>query len=186
MTMKDPSVPSSSRGLAHELIQRIGSRKNAPSKTAAPSSPKYADLAAAGQAIEALWARAARRPAATTSFESWESLLAWAIDICHASIGFVVNSEGFVIANWGDAESTRVDGLGADLCLALDELERTDPGGGRLQTVCLRFEMHWVIALRTSHGESSAFTVGLISNVLLIEQLNDVLDAIANSIRFVQ
>jgi len=99
----------------------------------------------------------------------------------------VVNSEGFVIATCGEGAAGQWDGMGADLCLLFDELERTDQNGGALSAICLKFEKHWLVGVRAQNRlADAAFTIGLIAKEFDPRVPERIVAAIASSLKYMQ
>ena len=80
--------------------------------------------------------------------ESWEALLAWVSDRFGAEAAFIVDNQGFVIANRGRIPSDGFEALGAEVYLAFEQLERLDPSAGRLLWLDLEFTRRRISALR--------------------------------------
>ncbi len=123
-----------------------------------------------------------RRTLRPPSFDTWELLLTWMVDIARAKAGFAVNSEGFVIATAGEDHAQSWDGLGADLCLAFDEMGKTAPQGSTLRSLCLQFDKHWLVGIRST-GQN-AFTVGLMTAHFEPHLVESVSDALGSSLEF--
>lgn len=79
---------------------------------------------------------------------SWEALLAWTADRFEAESAFIVDNQGFVIANRGKIPSDGFEALGAEVYLAFEQLERLDPLAGRLLWLDLEFTRRRISALR--------------------------------------
>jgi hypothetical protein len=181
MTTNANSVRSSDAEVANRLVAKLTRRTKVPPSKEGESCFQYVDLSPARvRERERAWHQTRNR--CTTTFEAWESLLAWAIDICEARTGFVVNSEGFVIATWGENSDENYDGIGADLCLAIDQLERMSPDGGTLRSLHLEFDSQWLIGLRATSGPVVPYTIGLICQHPTWDRTGEVLAAAANSL----
>jgi hypothetical protein len=97
------------------------------------------------------------------TFDSWEAVIAWCMSLSRAEAGFVVDSQGFVIASRGRLPNQGVEGLGAELVCSIEQLERMDPESGRLLSVEMEFEKKRLLGFVANAGEQSNYVIGLIS-----------------------
>jgi hypothetical protein len=183
---RDGEQHAAGSGDRRAWVRRLTGTAQDPAEAKGRRPGQYVRFACPKAAIDegqSLVSSESMRPA---SFESWESLLAWAVERAQADLGFVVNTEGFVIATWGEGSSQRWDGLGADLCLSLDEMERADQAAGRLSAICLKFEEHWLVGIRPNCPTRTAYTVGLIAKVLMPEFIENCVAAMTSSLEFLR
>jgi hypothetical protein len=85
--------------------------------------------------------------------DSWDKLLAWGIELSGASAAFVVDSQGFVIASRGNVPEDGFVGAGAELCYAVEQLDRVEPESGGLRSVDIEFAGRRMTALRVTGSE---------------------------------
>ncbi len=109
--------------------------------------------------------------ASLKTFDSWESILAWCISASKSEAGFVVDSQGFVIANRGRLPSYGFEGVGAELVCSIDQLERIDPDAGKLSIVDMEFDKKRLIGFVAETVEKNCFVVGLIAPENLLPQV---------------
>jgi len=102
-------------------------------------------------------------------FTSWQELLDWCVSLSKAKAAFVVDGHGFIVAAaGGDSESETLEGIGAELCYAMEQLERINPGEDRLQSVSLKFGHGAIYSLRAQAGKAEEeFVVGVLSSEAL-------------------
>lgn len=99
------------------------------------------------------------------TFDSWESIVAWSMSISKADTGFVVDSQGFVIASRGRIPSQGVEGVGAELVCSIEQLERIDPDAGKLLSVELEFDKRSLIGFVSDPSQGNCYVMGLIAPV---------------------
>lgn len=94
--------------------------------------------------------------------ESWEVLLAWSFELCQARAAFVVDGQGFVIGSRGNAPAAGFEGIGAELCFAMEQLDRVDPESGQLEALELHFGPTNILGIKTTDEDRGAFILGFI------------------------
>jgi hypothetical protein len=105
------------------------------------------------------------------TFDSWENILTWCISASKSEAGFVVDSQGFVIASRGRLPSHGIEGVGAELVCSIDQLERIDPEAGRLSCVEIEFDRKRLIGFVAVPDEKNCFVIGLIAPDILPPQV---------------
>lgn len=105
-----------------------------------------------------------------TSFDNWESCIAWCMTMSRAEAVFVVDSQGFVIACRGRIPSQGFEGAGAELICSIEQLERIAPDSGRLSCVDLEFDKKRLIGFVATTDETEPYIVGLVSPETLTSQ----------------
>lgn len=113
--------------------------------------------------------------AAPLDFESWEVLLAWSLELCRARGGFVVDSQGFVVATRGNVPANQFEGLGAEMAYAMEQLDRIDPDAGALQTLELQYVSRRLLAVRVHKEESGSFVLGFVGARPLADEVRTVI-----------
>lgn len=121
------------------------------SATLEPRTKKTADL----QSVE-------ETDTSLKTFDSWESILAWCVSSSRSEAGFVVDSQGFVIANRGRMPSYGIEGVGAELVCSIDQLERIDPEAGKLSIVDMDFDKKRLVGFVAANTDKNCFVIGLI------------------------
>jgi len=96
-------------------------------------------------------------------FTSWESCIAWSMNMIRAEAAFVVDSQGFIIASRGRVPSQGFEGAGAELVCSVEQLERVATDAGKLLWVDLDFDKRRVVAFITPSESSEYYVVGFIS-----------------------
>ncbi len=109
--------------------------------------------------------------ASLKTFDSWESILAWCISASKSEAGFVVDSQGFIIANRGRLPSYGFEGVGAELVCSIDQLERIDPDAGKLSIVEMEFDKKRLIGFVAGNVDKNCFVVGLMAPENLLPQV---------------
>ncbi len=104
----------------------------------------------------------AQVPQPPTGMTTWEEFLAWSLSAAHARAAFVVDSQGFVISSHGNLPADGFEGLGAELCLAMEQLERIDPEAGGLSALELVFQNRRIVGVRAVSEEEGSFVVGFV------------------------
>ncbi len=107
--------------------------------------------------------KAEERDTSLRDFESWECIIAWCMSISRAETGFVVDSQGFVIASRGRIPSQGIEGTGAELVCSIEQLERIDPSAGRLLSVEIEFDNRRLVGFVANSGENNNYVAGLIA-----------------------
>ncbi len=106
---------------------------------------------------------------------TWDSFLAWSLELCRARAAFVVDPQGFVIARRGNVPDDGFEGTGAELCYAMSELQRVDPGAGALLAIDLHFEGRKVVAVRAEEQGIGSFVLGFVGSRSFSAQVSDAL-----------
>ncbi len=88
------------------------------------------------------------------SFDNWDDFLAWSLKLTAAQAGFVVDAQGFVIAQLGQIPSEGLDGLGAELCFSVEQLKRVGVKSTKLQWVEMEYDKELVVAMIEETVES--------------------------------
>lgn len=105
--------------------------------------------------------------------DTWETLLAWSLEMCQARSAFVVDSEGFVIGSRGNVPEDAFEGTGAELCYAMEMLDRVDPEAGPLRAVDLHFAGRNLVALCAEEESCGRFVIGFVGSQPLSSQVRD-------------
>ncbi|MBU1219863.1 hypothetical protein KKF34_05670 [Myxococcota bacterium] len=95
------------------------------------------------------------------SFDSWEKCLKWCNHVMGSSASFVIDSQGFIIGNYGRIPQEGLDGLGAELCYAIEMLDKISPGTGKLSWVDLEYEKMRIVGFQIPEEET--YILGFIS-----------------------
>jgi hypothetical protein len=103
-------------------------------------------------------------PPAPEHFDSWEVLLAWSLELCRARAAFVVDGQGFVIATRGNVPADGFDGTGAELCFAMEQLERLEHEQSPLDSVELHFRDSKLFGIRVTDPDRGAFVLGFVGS----------------------
>jgi len=109
--------------------------------------------------------------------DTWETLLAWSLEMCQAQSAFVVDSEGFVIGSRGNVPEDAFEGTGAELCYAMEMLDRIDPDAGPLRAVDLHFSGRNLVALCAEEESCGRFVIGFVGSQPLSTQVRDAIVA---------
>jgi len=117
-------------------------------------------------------AEPASEVAVPLEMDSWDVFLAWSLEISRARAGFVVDSQGFVIASRGNVPSGDFTGTGAELCFAMEQLASIDHASGTLQSIELHFEGYKLIGIRVVDTSSATtYILGFIGSRSLGDDL---------------
>lgn len=100
---------------------------------------------------------------AVQDFDSWEGILAWCMSLSRAETGFVVDSQGFVIASRGRIPSQGIEGIGAELVCSIEQLERIDPDAGKLSFVEMEFDKRRLAGFVACSDKNNEYVAGLIA-----------------------
>lgn len=100
---------------------------------------------------------------ALRDFDSWEGIISWCMSISRAETGFVVDSQGFVIASRGRIPYRGIEGAGAELVCSIEQLERIDPDAGKLLYVEIEFDKRRLLGFAAGSGEHSVYVAGFIA-----------------------
>lgn len=104
-------------------------------------------------------------------FGSWEECIAWCMTLTRSEAVFAVDSQGFVIACRGRAQSQGYEGAGAELICSIDQLERIAPDAGKLFCVDLEFDKKRLAGFVAAVDEREFYIVGLIAPETLTTQV---------------
>ncbi|HPA52140.1 MAG TPA: hypothetical protein PLP50_11115 [Thermoanaerobaculia bacterium] len=151
--MRDRSVISSNVDVAAAISRSLAARR-----PGAPTGDEPRELYVRFERVVPAEASSPRPPAAEIG--TWEAFLAWSLELTRAHAGFVVDSQGFVIASRGNTPKDGFEGIGAELCYAMDQLRRINPTGGELRLLELQFDANRLIGLRADAGAMGTILVG--------------------------
>lgn len=158
---------SSSDLSAASVLSRALSRRSSASGAEAPARPAYVRIARpAPEPTTGL-------PAPSPEIGTWEAFLAWSLELTRAHAGFVVDSQGFVIASRGNVPKDGFEGIGAELCYAMDQLWRINPAGGPLRLLELQFEANRIIGIRVDAPGLGTVLVGFQGTRSLADETRD-------------
>lgn len=164
--MKGRSVSSSDIAAASALSQALV-RRTATAGAEPPAVPLYVRMVR--PAPEPPAAPAAPAPEIGT----WEAFLAWSLELTRAHAGFVVDSQGFVIASRGNVPKDGFEGIGAELCYAMDQLGRINPAGGALRLLELQFDGNRLIGIRAEAADMGTVLIGFQGTRSLADETRD-------------
>lgn len=164
--MRDRSASSSDIAAASALSQALA-RRVVTAGAEASDRPAYVRIGR--PAPEAAAGLAAPAPEIGT----WEAFLAWSLELTRAHAGFVVDSQGFVIASRGNVPRDGFEGIGAELCYAMDQLGRINPAGGALRLLELQFDANRLIGIRAEAGDLGTVLVGFQGTRSLSDETRD-------------
>jgi hypothetical protein len=94
--------------------------------------------------------------------DSWELLLEWGMEVCHARAAFVVDSQGFVIASRGNVPTDGFAGIGAETCYLMGEIEGIDGEAGPLKSIEMTFQNRTILGFRMILTDGAPTAVGFI------------------------
>ncbi len=100
---------------------------------------------------------------ALKEFDRWEDIIAWCMSLSRAETGFVVDSQGFVIASRGRIPGQGIEGAGAELVCSIEQLERIDPDAGKLHSVEIEFDKRRLVGFVAGFGDQNTYFTGLIA-----------------------
>lgn len=107
------------------------------------------------------------------SLDSWEVFLAWSLELTRSRAGFVVDSQGFVIASRGNVPKDGFDGIGAELCYAMDQLDKISPESGLLRVLELGFTGSRITGVKISGEAFGPLVIGFLGSRPLTDDLRD-------------
>ena len=108
-----------------------------------------------------------------TDIDSWEVLLAWSIELCRARAALVVDAQGFVIGSRGNAPASGFEGIGAELCFAMEQLDRIAPESGDLGALELHFGSTNILGIKVSSEKRGSFILGFVGSRGVHESVRD-------------
>jgi len=97
-----------------------------------------------------------------TEFVTWRDMLGWCREAADARAAFVLDADGFVVANMGEEPANGFDGMGAELVYSMDHLDRVDSYAGGVVSVDLQFKDRSVYGFRIRVGDAAQLVMGLI------------------------
>ncbi len=117
------------------------------------------------------------------SFNSWEQCIIWCNQLTGADASFVIDSQGFIIANYGRIPPDGLDGLGAELCYAVEMLNKISPGFGKVAWVDLDYDNSRIVGFQVRNAADESFILGFLSpNASYFSQKITISRAISNSL----
>lgn len=166
--MSSRDVSSSDLELARALSRRVSALavSNQPLPTAptvryvrfsaarfaAPPAPPVSRVETAPQA-----------PPEPSSFLTWSELLDWCLATSGATSAFVMEPQGFSIAQRGEITEDDVQGVGANLMLICARAERIEQPAGGLRSVSLEMLGGWLYTFRQPVTGSGPLLVAFMS-----------------------
>jgi len=95
-------------------------------------------------------------------FVTWRDMLGWCREAADARAAFILDVDGFVVANMGEEPVNGFDGMGAELVYSMDHLDRVDAHAGTIISVDLQFKDRSVYGFRIRINEAVQLVMGLI------------------------
>jgi hypothetical protein len=151
---------------ARALSRRLSGESEAP----APSAPQTRFVrfsnrspprAASAPAPSPVPAAPKPLPPAPASFESWDALLGWCLEVARAKAAFVVDPEGFVIAHRGDWRFEHLEAVGSQLLDVKERAERIEQAGSA-KIIALELESFSLSGMVFALEGGGAMLVGFI------------------------
>jgi hypothetical protein len=177
--MRSPSARSYDIEAAGKLSRRLAGEEQ-PQERVSRVPPRYVRFRAGQQLVSATEAplpvlEEKTDPALPSlpldALDTWDKLLAWSSDIGRASAAFVVDSQGFVVATRGDAASNGFVGVGADLCYAIEQLDRIEPEAGNLRSVDIEFSGQRMTALKVDNDEGQMVIISFVAPIPMSDDI---------------
>jgi hypothetical protein len=109
------------------------------------------------------------------ALDTWDKLLEWSSAISRASAAFVVDSQGFVVAARGEAPGDGFVGVGADLCYAIEQLDRIEPEAGNLRSVDLEFSGQRMTVLKVENDEGQMVMISFVVPMPMRDEIRRVI-----------
>jgi hypothetical protein len=95
-------------------------------------------------------------------FGSWEEMLKWSREVAGATSCFVVDSQGFVLMRNGeDLPEDGYEGVGANLGIAVDQLNQMEMDSGDIQVADLMYQNRTLLVIRVKDKDGDFFTLGM-------------------------
>ncbi len=94
---------------------------------------------------------------------SWEDCLAWCMSLTRAEAAFVVDSQGFVIANRGRIPAEGFEGAGAEMICSIEELRRIAPDAGEVACVDIDFDRRRIVGFVAASSATDLYAVVLVA-----------------------
>ena len=92
-----------------------------------------------------------------------------------------MDSQGFVIASRGNVPDDGFEGTGAELCFAMEQMDKLDSSGAILKAVELQFESYTLAAIRVpTKDDTGSFTLGFVGSRALMPEVRDAIIRQAN------
>lgn len=157
---------------ARTLSRRLSGESDAPAPSAPPTRfvrfsnrlpPRAARAADAAPAPSPVPAAPKPLPPAPASFESWDALLGWCLEVTRAKAAFVVDPEGFVIAHRGDWRFEHLEAVGSQLLDVKERAERIEQAGSA-KLIALELESFSLSGMVFALEGGGAMLVGFIDS----------------------
>ncbi|PKN45073.1 MAG: hypothetical protein CVU59_10085 [Deltaproteobacteria bacterium HGW-Deltaproteobacteria-17] len=87
----------------------------------------------------------------------------WCNQLTGSDASFVIDSQGFIIANYGRIPPEGLDGLGAELCYAAEMLGKISPGFGTIAWVDLDYDDARIVGYQVKNDAGESFILGFLS-----------------------
>lgn len=101
----------------------------------------------------------------------WEDFLAWCAPLTRAEAAFVVDSQGFIIANRGRIPEEGFDGAGAEMICSVEQLQRIAPDAGEVSCIDIDFDKRRIIGFVTTSEQTVQYAVVLVAPGLFASDL---------------
>jgi hypothetical protein len=109
------------------------------------------------------------------NFHTLDDFLGWGLKLVNAQAAFVVDHQGFVIAQYGQIPSEGIDGLGAELCFAVEQMKRVNANASKLNWLDMEFDNLHLIAVIDETIDSGEFIVSFYGTRISIESQKSIL-----------
>ncbi len=120
---------------------------------------------------------------ALEGLQDWQQLMHWCLELTGAESAFVVDRHGFVVASAGqDSRNDDFEGVGAELCYAMEQLDRLHPDNHKLKAVSLKFDDCCIFSFRAVEADvEEVFVIGVVSAEALPRESQRTVFRVANA-----
>ncbi|MBI4750101.1 MAG: hypothetical protein HY774_16570 [Acidobacteria bacterium] len=105
--------------------------------------------------------------------ETWEQLLKWCLEAINGSGAFLIDREGFVVANQGLVTPEKAQEIGARLTIALDQAQQLPDLPETSPIVAFEQATGWVTGFNVTVGQLGTLQLGLLGPVVAPRMVAD-------------
>jgi len=89
-------------------------------------------------------------------------MLTWCCVAARAELAFLLDAQGLVVANRGPGSSEEVEGMGARLLAAMDQVRRLAPPGAAAPAVNVEMGARWLTGFALALPDGTGVMLGLV------------------------
>ncbi|MEW6126799.1 MAG: hypothetical protein AB1757_07150 [Acidobacteriota bacterium] len=97
----------------------------------------------------------------------WETFLSWCMEITSADAAFIVDEQGFIVANEGELSDEELTRIAAWLPIAATYIQEINQTPNQAAALCFEYDNRWLTNLQLNINEQLALELAMISPAVI-------------------